>query len=165
MFRARFKEKSSASSYRPCAPGKAKSHCAVRWDAVGSAQAGALGVSCGQGILGVLSAVSRAWESEGEFLKTSPHLDILDVVDELPKGIREVTFAKRFALKPDEIYVIGGSFGGAAAVLATLDARVKKTIANCPVVDWRILRASEKLRRRIQATLPTSARHGAALTG
>lgn len=85
-----------------------------------------------------------AWESAGEFLKKSPHLDILDVIDELPKGVRELTYGKKFSVRPDEVFVIGGSFGGAAAVLASLDPRVKKAIANCPVVDWRILKASEK---------------------
>jgi dipeptidyl aminopeptidase/acylaminoacyl peptidase len=84
-----------------------------------------------------------AWESDGEFLKKSPHLDILDVIDELPKGVREVTYGKQFSLRPDEIFVIGGSFGGAAAVLASLDPRVNRAIANCPVVDWRVLKASE----------------------
>jgi pimeloyl-ACP methyl ester carboxylesterase len=48
-------------------------------------------------------------------------------------------------LKPDEIFVIGGSFGGAAAILASLDDRVKKVIANCPVVDWAILATEERL--------------------
>jgi len=85
-----------------------------------------------------------AWESGGEFLHTSPHLDILDVIDELPKGIRDVTFGEKFSVNPDEIYVIGGSFGGAASILAALDPRVKKSIANCPVVDWSILAHSEK---------------------
>ena len=85
-----------------------------------------------------------AWESGGEFLKESPHQDILDVIDELPKGVRELAFGQRFKLTPDEIFVIGGSFGGAAAILASLDARVKKVIANCPVVDWAILAKEEK---------------------
>jgi dipeptidyl aminopeptidase/acylaminoacyl peptidase len=85
-----------------------------------------------------------AWESGGEFLRQSPHQDILDVIDELPKGVREPAFGKRFGLSPDEIFVIGGSFGGAAAILASLDKRVKKAIANCPVVDWAILGAAEK---------------------
>ena len=84
------------------------------------------------------------WESAGEFLAKSPHEDIRDVIDELPKGIREVTFGRRFQLSPDEIFVIGGSFGGAAAILASLDRRVKKVVANCPVVDWSILAGSEK---------------------
>ncbi len=84
------------------------------------------------------------WESDGVFLDKSPHQDIRDVIDELPKGVTEVTFRKKFAVEPDEIFVIGGSFGGAAAVLVSLDPRVKKVIANCPVVDWSILAHSEK---------------------
>src|SRR5215831_12397821 len=86
-----------------------------------------------------------AWESGGEFLERSPHLDILDVIDAVPRGFRELAFGKRFALKPDEVFVIGGSFGGAAAILASLDDRVKKVIANCPVVDWAILASEERL--------------------
>jgi len=85
-----------------------------------------------------------AWESGGEFLERSPHLDILDVIDALPRGFRELAFGERFALKPDEVFVIGGSFGGAAAILSSLDQRVTKVIANCPVVDWAILPEAEK---------------------
>ena len=85
-----------------------------------------------------------SWESGGGFLQHSPHKDILDVIDELPKGVREPAFGQKFALTPDEIFVIGGSFGGAAAILVSLDERVKKVIANCPVVDWSILGGSEK---------------------
>jgi dipeptidyl aminopeptidase/acylaminoacyl peptidase len=85
-----------------------------------------------------------AWESGGKFLQQSPDKDILDVIDELPKGFRELAFGQRFKLSPDEIFVIGGSFGGAAAILASLDERVKRVIANCPVVDWTILDAAEK---------------------
>ncbi len=85
-----------------------------------------------------------AWESGGEFLEHSPHLDILDVIDGLRGEIRELAFGRRFRVRADEIFVIGGSFGGAAAILCSLDDRVKKVIANCPVVDWGILRESEK---------------------
>jgi dipeptidyl aminopeptidase/acylaminoacyl peptidase len=46
---------------------------------------------------------------------------------------------KKFKLKPDEIFVIGTSFGGPAAILASRDARVKKIVAISPVVDWRAL--------------------------
>ena len=84
------------------------------------------------------------WESGGRFLEKSPHEDIRDVIDELPKGIRDVTFGRRFELSPDEIFVIGGSFGGAAAILSSLDPRVKRVIANCPVVDWSIVPKSVK---------------------
>ena len=83
-----------------------------------------------------------AWESEGEFLKRSPHEDVLDVIGGLKKPIREIAFGKKFSVKADEIFVIGGSFGGAAAILCSLDPRVKRVIANCPVVDWSILRSA-----------------------
>lgn len=85
-----------------------------------------------------------AWESGGEFLERSPHLDILDVIDALPRGFRELAFGKPFKVSPDEVFVIGGSFGGAAAILSSLDQRVKRAIANCPVVDWAILAEAEK---------------------
>lgn len=85
-----------------------------------------------------------AWESDGEFLAKSPHLDILDVIDELPKGVRDAAFGQKFSLKPDEIFIIGGSFGGPAAILCSLDPRVKRVIANCPVVDWSVLSSSER---------------------
>ena len=80
-----------------------------------------------------------AWESDGEFLEKSPEQDLKDIIDELPNGLRESAFGEQFKLKPDEIFVIGGSFGGAAAILASLDPRVDRVIANCPVVDWSIL--------------------------
>ena len=80
-----------------------------------------------------------AWESDGQFLARSPHEDILDIITELPRGFREPAFGKMFAVEPDEIFVIGGSFGGATALLCSLDVRVKKVIANCPVVDWSLL--------------------------
>lgn len=86
---------------------------------------------------------SGAWESGGKFLARSPHEDILDVIGALKKPICEVTFGKRFRIKALEVFVIGGSFGGAAAILCSLDPRVNKVIANCPVVDWSILSHSE----------------------
>jgi len=85
-----------------------------------------------------------AWESDGEFLERSPHLDILDVIDGLRNEIRELAFGRRFRVRASEIFVIGGSFGGAAALLCSLDERVKKVIANCPVVDWGILPGEQK---------------------
>jgi dipeptidyl aminopeptidase/acylaminoacyl peptidase len=94
--------------------------------------------------LGFYPRYRGAWESGGEFLARSPHQDVLDVIDGLPQGFRELAFGRRFALKPHEIFVIGGSFGGPAAILASLDPRVKKVIANCAVVDWSILPEAEK---------------------
>jgi pimeloyl-ACP methyl ester carboxylesterase len=81
-----------------------------------------------------------AWESGGKFLEKSPAEDISDVVTGIRKGrIRENAFGQEFHVKPDSIFVIGGSFGGAAAILASLDHRVTKVVAICPVVDWSIL--------------------------
>jgi pimeloyl-ACP methyl ester carboxylesterase len=85
-----------------------------------------------------------AWESDGVFLARSPHDDILDVINELPKGVRDIAFGQKFSPSPEEIFVIGGSFGGPAALLCSLDPGVKKVVANCPVVDWAILKQSEK---------------------
>ena len=85
-----------------------------------------------------------AWESGGQFLERPPQQDLADIVDELPRGVRELAFGKKFQLSPDEIFVIGGSFGGAAAILSSLDPRVKKVVANCPVVDWSILSQEQK---------------------
>ena len=85
-----------------------------------------------------------AWESGGSFLNRSPHEDILEVVSGLSRPVVEATFGGRFHVSADEVFVIGGSFGGAAAILCSLDSRVKKAVANCPVVDWVILPHSEK---------------------
>lgn len=85
-----------------------------------------------------------AWESDGEFLDKSPHQDLLDVIEELPRGVTEAAFGQRFTLLPAAVFVIGGSFGGAAALLCSLDPRVMRVIANCPVVDWSILSQSLK---------------------
>jgi pimeloyl-ACP methyl ester carboxylesterase len=85
-----------------------------------------------------------AWESGGEFLARSPHEDILEVLDELPKGLQDIAFGRKFELSPDRVFVIGGSFGGAAAILASLDSRVARVVANCPVIDWAILDHAEQ---------------------
>jgi pimeloyl-ACP methyl ester carboxylesterase len=85
-----------------------------------------------------------SWESGGEFLKRSPHEDILAVIGGLATEFREMAFGKKFHLAASEVFVIGGSFGGAAAILSSLDPRVKKVVANCPVVDWAILSREQK---------------------
>jgi esterase/lipase len=85
-----------------------------------------------------------AWESDGEFLARSPHEDVLDVISGLEKPLTEQAFGKKFEVRPDEISVIGGSFGGAVAILCSLDSRVNRVVANCPVVDWSILKEEEK---------------------
>ena len=85
-----------------------------------------------------------AWESGGEFLARSPHEDVLEILDTLPAEVEEIAFGQRFRIAPAQIFVIGGSFGGAAAILLSLDVRVGRAVANCPVVDWAILDDAER---------------------
>jgi dipeptidyl aminopeptidase/acylaminoacyl peptidase len=145
VFRARFKKEIVAEFLPPARTGK-KQKVIILCDGMPSIprKQGLMEFLSGKGYWTFYPRYRGAWESGGEFLRKSPHKDILDVIGELPKGIRELAFGQRFRLSPDEVFVIGGSFGGAAAILASLDERVKKAIANCPVVDWAILGAAEK---------------------
>ncbi|MFA6340751.1 MAG: prolyl oligopeptidase family serine peptidase [Candidatus Paceibacterota bacterium] len=77
------------------------------------------------------------WESDGSFLKKSPHQDILDIIDELPKGFLDLFNNKKYVINVKKIYVIGVSFGGPAAILSSLDKRVSKIVALSPVIDWK----------------------------
>lgn len=88
-----------------------------------------------------------SWESGGVFLRKSPYEDILDVIDGLSKGFTSLYDGTKYQLKPDELFVIGGSFGGAAAILASRDPRVKKAVAISPVVDWRAPSKAEPMDR------------------
>jgi pimeloyl-ACP methyl ester carboxylesterase len=93
-----------------------------------------------------------SWESAGSFLKISPDRDVLDIIDQLPKGFRDLWDGKRYAIKNPKVYLIGSSFGGPAVILASRDPRVKKVVALSPVTDWTIETKSEpidKLRRFI----------------
>jgi pimeloyl-ACP methyl ester carboxylesterase len=84
-----------------------------------------------------------AWESDGQLLGRPPQQDLSDILDELSTGFCELAFGERFQLLPDEVFVIGGSFGGTAAILSSLDPRVTRVVANCPVVDWNILNGEQ----------------------
>jgi len=78
------------------------------------------------------------WESDGVFLQRSPEKDILDVINGIQKGkIVDVWNKKAYQLKPKRIYIIGSSFGGTAALLASKDDKVSRVVAFCPVVDWK----------------------------
>jgi len=77
-----------------------------------------------------------SWESGGVFLEKSPHEDILDVIDQIPKGFTSIWDKKEYKVTPSTIHIIGSSFGGPAALLAARDPRVEKVIAVSPVVDW-----------------------------
>ena len=78
-----------------------------------------------------------SWESGGEFLKISPHQDILDIIDQLPLGFHDLFSGEKIKIKPEKLFVIGNSFGGPAALLVSGDRRVTKVVAISPVIDWR----------------------------
>jgi pimeloyl-ACP methyl ester carboxylesterase len=146
MFRTRFK-KEIVAEFLPPGRVRKKARVIILCDGMPSIprKQGLCEFLTGKGFWVVYPRYRGAWESGGEFLRRSPHEDVLDVIDELPRGLVESAFGRKFGLSPDEIFVIGGSFGGAAAILCSLDSRVNKVVANCPVTDWAILDRSEKL--------------------
>jgi pimeloyl-ACP methyl ester carboxylesterase len=145
MYRTRFKRQIVAEFLPPIRPRK-RARVIILCDGMPSIprKQGLMEFLSEQGFWVVYPRWRGAWESDGQFMAKSPHQDILDVIDELPKGMRETAFGEHFPVTPYEIFVIGGSFGGAAAILCALDPRVKKVVANCPVVDWSILREEQR---------------------
>ncbi len=85
------------------------------------------------------------WESGGSFLKISPHRDVLDIVDQLPRGFKDLWSGKTYKVARPEIYLVGSSFGGAAAILASRDPRVQHAVAFSPVTDWRVETKAESI--------------------
>jgi len=79
-----------------------------------------------------------SWESGGLFLRKSPHLDVIDVIDSLSSGFTDLWNNKKCKIKNPKVYLIGSSFGGPAVILASVDKRVKKAVAFSPVTDWRV---------------------------
>ena len=146
MFRTRFKQQIVAEFLPPSRPRKVQK-VIILCDGMPSIphKQPLMEFLAGKGYWVVYPRYRGAWESSGVFLAKSPHEDILDILDELPKELKEIAFGRRFQLSPDQVFVIGGSFGGAAAILASLDPRVKRVVANCPVVDWEILDGSEEM--------------------
>lgn len=78
-----------------------------------------------------------SWESGGKFLEHSPHEDVLSVVEGVSKGFRDAWSGQTMRVAKPKIFIIGASFGGPAAILASCDARVAKAVALSPVIDWK----------------------------
>lgn len=76
------------------------------------------------------------WESDGTFLEHSPHEDVIAVIDGIQKGFADLVSGTKYKVAKPQFYLVGGSFGGPAVLLGSIDPRVKKTIAISPVVDW-----------------------------
>lgn len=77
------------------------------------------------------------WESGGQFLKKSPHVNILDVINGLEKGFTDAWSGKRLSIRKPQVFVVGNSFGGPAALLVGTHPLVKRVLALSPVADWR----------------------------
>lgn len=86
-----------------------------------------------------------SWESDGSFLRISPERDVLDVLDQLPKGFTSFGDGKTYCVKPSRVVLIGSSFGGPAVLLASRDPRVTKVITVSAVVDWTARSKAEPL--------------------
>lgn len=85
------------------------------------------------------------WESDGIFLAQSPEQDILDVIDCLSDNFKDYWSGQSYQITPKSITIVGSSFGGPAAILASRDPRVNKAICISPVVDWKAEDKSEPL--------------------
>ena len=76
------------------------------------------------------------WESSGSFLEKSPVEDIRDVIDGLFQPIKSIWDSVEYDIYPKNIVIVGGSFGGPAALLLSTDPRVSAVVTVAGVVDW-----------------------------
>lgn len=84
-----------------------------------------------------------SWESKGQFLKYPPSEDVRLVARGVREGFINIYDGTRYVLDVRECIVIGASFGGAAAVIASTYPEIDKAIALAPVIDWRAETKSE----------------------
>ncbi|MFH1657369.1 MAG: prolyl oligopeptidase family serine peptidase [bacterium] len=86
-----------------------------------------------------------SWESKGQLLRISPEQDILDIIDQLPKGFKSIGDNTVYKINPRSIYLFTSSFGGPAAILASRHPLVTKVVAFAPVIDWLVSGKSETI--------------------
>jgi dipeptidyl aminopeptidase/acylaminoacyl peptidase len=98
MFRTRFKNEIVAEFLPPVREGK-RARVIILCDGMPSIprKQALVEFLASKGFWVVYPRYRGAWESGGDFLKRPPHEDILDVIDELPKGIVEIAFGRRLA--------------------------------------------------------------------
>jgi len=86
-----------------------------------------------------------SWESDGSFLQYSPEKDVIDVINQLPKGFVNFATEKMLKVNPTALYLFGCSFGGPAALLTSFDKRVTKVVTLSSVIDWKSPSKAEPL--------------------
>jgi pimeloyl-ACP methyl ester carboxylesterase len=89
-----------------------------------------------RGYWSIVPIYRGTWESRGEFLAKSPHEDLVDVMDGVEQGFYDLWSGTEHQLTGASFYLVGGSFGGAAALLASRDPRVAKAAIISGVADW-----------------------------
>lgn len=94
------------------------------------------------------------WESGGSFLDHDPTKDILDVIAALQVPFQALPGGDMLHIKDPEIYLIGSSFGGAAALLASSHPSVYKVLTISGVVDWTRPGKDEPLAWLFQTFIP-----------
>ena len=101
----------------------------------------------GKGYWTFIPRFRGTWESGGSFLARSPERDVIDVIAGMPRGFKDLWSGASYRIARPAVAVIGSSFGGAAAILATRDPRVRRAVAFSPVTDWRAETKAEPLAR------------------
>jgi esterase/lipase len=97
MFRTRFKQQIVAEFVPPARP-QGTQQVIILCDGMPSIphKQPLMEFLAGKGFWVLYPRYRGAWESGGQFLEKSPHEDILDILDELPKGLEEIAFGRRF---------------------------------------------------------------------
>src|SRR5258706_15661385 len=113
MFRARFKKEIVCEFLPPERSGK-KQKVVVLCDGMPSIprKQGLAEFFAAKGYWVFYPRYRGAWESGGIFFERSPHQDILDVISGLQREFRELTFGKTFRVSAEDVFVVGGRFGG-----------------------------------------------------
>lgn len=79
-----------------------------------------------------------SWESRGKFLQHEPSEDVRIVATGVRAPFMNVYDQVVYSLDVREVIVVGASFGGAAAVIASTYLAVDKAIALAPVIDFTV---------------------------
>lgn len=85
-----------------------------------------------------LPRLRGTWESGGRFLDASPEEDYKLVINNINKSFVDLNTRKKIKQSFSHVDVVGGSFGGTAAVLLSRLKVVRNAVALAPVVDWSV---------------------------